>query len=87
MTDAEAFGHWSRFLLANRETAELRLEEQQRRGAGTAAGRLATGPGAGLAGQPRTHPAGRYGLAGCALGDPTGVSWPWAMVLPGWRAR
>lgn len=28
--DAEAFGHWSRFLLANRETAELRLEEQQR---------------------------------------------------------
>lgn len=28
--DAEAFARWSRFLLANRETAELRLEEQQR---------------------------------------------------------
>ncbi|MNG15392.1 Urease accessory protein UreF [compost metagenome] len=28
--DAEAFAHWSRFLLANRETAELRLEERQR---------------------------------------------------------
>ncbi|MFJ2547650.1 urease accessory protein UreF [Pseudomonas sp. NPDC087612] len=28
--DAEAFARWSRFLLANRETAELRLEERQR---------------------------------------------------------
>lgn len=28
--DAEAFADWSRFLLANRETAELRLEERQR---------------------------------------------------------
>ncbi|PWB32381.1 urease accessory protein UreF [Pseudomonas sp. SDI] len=28
--DAEAFAHWSRFLLANRETSELRLEECQR---------------------------------------------------------
>lgn len=28
--DVEAFGHWSQFLLANRETAELRLEERQR---------------------------------------------------------
>ncbi|WP_439859265.1 urease accessory protein UreF [Pseudomonas sp. MBLB4136] len=28
--DAPAFAHWSRFLLANRETAELRLEERQR---------------------------------------------------------
>jgi len=28
--DAEAFAHWSRFLLANRETAELRTEERQR---------------------------------------------------------
>ena len=38
--DAEAFGHWSRFLLANRETAELRLEEQQR---GAALARLLDG--------------------------------------------
>jgi urease accessory protein len=38
--DAEAFGHWSRFLLANRETAELRLEEQQR---GSAFARLLDG--------------------------------------------
>ncbi|WP_194791960.1 urease accessory protein UreF [Pseudomonas sp. UFMG81] len=38
--DAEAFGHWSRFLLANRETAELRLEEQQR---GSALARLLDG--------------------------------------------
>jgi len=38
--DAEAFGHWSRFLLANRETAELRLEEQQR---GAAFARLLDG--------------------------------------------
>ncbi|MBM3103785.1 MULTISPECIES: urease accessory protein UreF [Pseudomonas] len=28
--DAGAFLHWSQFLLANRETAELRLEERQR---------------------------------------------------------
>ena len=28
--DAEAFARWSHFLLANRETAELRLEERQR---------------------------------------------------------
>ena len=28
--DAEAFAHWSRFLLSNRETAELRTEERQR---------------------------------------------------------
>lgn len=28
--DVEAFGRWSLFLLANRETAELRLEERQR---------------------------------------------------------
>lgn len=28
--DVEALGHWSQFLLANRETAELRLEERQR---------------------------------------------------------
>ncbi|OUM22941.1 urease accessory protein UreF [Pseudomonas putida] len=38
--NAEAFGHWSRFLLANRETAELRLEEQQR---GAAFARLLDG--------------------------------------------
>ncbi|HWD33144.1 MAG TPA: urease accessory protein UreF [Pseudomonas sp.] len=28
--DSEAFARWSQFLLANRETAELRLEERQR---------------------------------------------------------
>ncbi|WP_060507407.1 urease accessory protein UreF [Pseudomonas sp. NBRC 111124] len=38
--DAQAFAHWSRFLLANRETAELRLEEQQR---GSALARLLDG--------------------------------------------
>ncbi|WEZ90853.1 MULTISPECIES: urease accessory protein UreF [unclassified Pseudomonas] len=38
--DAEAFGRWSRFLLANRETAELRLEEQQR---GSALARMLDG--------------------------------------------
>ncbi|MCO7513864.1 urease accessory protein UreF [Pseudomonas guariconensis] len=38
--DAEAFGQWSRFLLANRETAELRLEERQR---GSALARLLDG--------------------------------------------
>jgi len=38
--DAEAFARWSRFLLANRETAELRLEEQQR---GAALARLLDG--------------------------------------------
>ncbi|MCG8291761.1 MULTISPECIES: urease accessory protein UreF [Pseudomonas] len=38
--DAEAFARWSRFLLANRETAELRLEETQR---GSALARLLDG--------------------------------------------
>ncbi|WP_145183208.1 MULTISPECIES: urease accessory protein UreF [unclassified Pseudomonas] len=38
--DAQAFARWSRFLLANRETAELRLEEQQR---GSALARLLDG--------------------------------------------
>ncbi|QVM93362.1 urease accessory protein UreF [Pseudomonas entomophila] len=38
--DAEAFTHWSRFLLANRETSELRLEETQR---GSALARLLDG--------------------------------------------
>ncbi|WP_085676938.1 MULTISPECIES: urease accessory protein UreF [unclassified Pseudomonas] len=38
--DAAAFAHWSGFLLANRETAELRLEEQQR---GSALARLLDG--------------------------------------------
>jgi len=39
-TDAQVFSQWSRFLLANRETAELRLEEQQR---GSALARLLDG--------------------------------------------
>jgi len=38
--DADAFAHWSSFLLANRETAELRLEERQR---GKALARLLDG--------------------------------------------
>ncbi|MFV2944152.1 urease accessory protein UreF [Pseudomonas japonica] len=38
--DAEAFARWSRFLLANRETAELRTEERQR---GAALARLLDG--------------------------------------------
>lgn len=38
--DADAFAHWSRFLLANRETAELRLEERQR---GSALARILDG--------------------------------------------
>ncbi|MEW9678268.1 urease accessory protein UreF [Pseudomonas sp. TE50-2] len=38
--DADAFAHWSQFLLANRETAELRLEERQR---GSALARLLDG--------------------------------------------
>ncbi|QXI36490.1 urease accessory protein UreF [Pseudomonas xantholysinigenes] len=38
--DASAFAQWSRFLLANRETAELRLEETQR---GSALARLIDG--------------------------------------------
>jgi urease accessory protein len=38
--DANAFAQWSRFLLANRETAELRLEETQR---GSALARLIDG--------------------------------------------
>ena len=38
--DAQAFAHWTRFLLANRETAELRLEECQR---GSALARLLEG--------------------------------------------
>ncbi|MDZ3991584.1 urease accessory protein UreF [Pseudomonas sp. Teo4] len=88
--DAEAFGHWSRFLLANRETAELRLEEQQRRGADTHARRLATGPGPGLACQPGTQPAGRHGLAWRPLVDPAapvglghGFAWLEGAVMAG----
>ncbi|PSS58648.1 urease accessory protein UreF [Pseudomonas sp. BBP2017] len=38
--DAEGFARWSQFLLANRETAELRLEERQR---GMALARLLDG--------------------------------------------
>ncbi|CAG8863712.1 Urease accessory protein UreF [Pseudomonas fluorescens] len=38
--DIQAFAHWTRFLLANRETAELRLEERQR---GSAMARLLDG--------------------------------------------
>jgi len=38
--DSDAFAHWTRFLLANRETAELRTEERQR---GAAFARLLDG--------------------------------------------
>lgn len=49
--DAEAFAHWSRFLLANRETAELRTEERQR---GAALARMLDGWQLGQAPQWRT---------------------------------
>jgi urease accessory protein len=69
--DAEAFGHWSRFLLANRETAELRLEEQQR---GAALARLLDGWQLGHA------PAWRASLELTQLG---GMAWLAGAVMAG----
>ena len=70
--DAEAFGHWSRFLLANRETAELRLEEQQR---GAAFARLLDGWQLGQA------PAWRASLALSQLGGMAWLAVHWSIPL------
>lgn len=70
--DAEAFGHWSRFLLANRETAELRLEEQQR---GAALARLLDGWQLGQA------PAWRASLELTQLGGMAWLAAHWAIPL------
>ncbi|WP_426807913.1 urease accessory protein UreF [Pseudomonas sp. WOUb67] len=70
--NAEAFGHWSRFLLANRETAELRLEEQQR---GAAFARLLDGWQLGQA------PAWRASLELTQLGGMAWLAVHWAIPL------
>ncbi|MFJ4395034.1 urease accessory protein UreF [Pseudomonas sp. NPDC089396] len=70
--DAEAFGHWSRFLLANRETAELRLEEQQR---GSAFARLLDGWQLGQA------PAWRASLELSQLGGMAWLAVHWSIPL------
>ena len=70
--DAEAFGLWSRFLLANRETAELRLEEQQR---GAAFARLLDGWQLGQA------PAWRASLALSQLGGMAWLAVHWSIPL------
>ncbi|WP_176517962.1 urease accessory protein UreF [Pseudomonas faucium] len=70
--DAEAFAHWSRFLLANRETAELRLEEQQR---GSAFARLLDGWQLGQA------PAWRPSLELSQLGGMAWLAVHWSIPL------
>lgn len=70
--DAEAFSRWSRFLLANRETAELRLEEQQR---GSAFARLLDGWQLGQAG------AWRASLEMSQLGGMAWLGAQWAIPL------
>lgn len=70
--DAEVFAHWSRFLLANRETAELRLEEQQR---GSAFARLLDGWQLGQA------PAWRASLELSQLGGMAWLGAQWAIPL------
>ena len=70
--DAEAFGLWSRFLLANRETAELRLEEQQR---GAAFARLLDGW------QLAQAPAWRASLALSQLGGMAWLAVHWSIPL------
>lgn len=70
--NAEAFGHWSRFLLANRETTELRLEEQQR---GAAFARLLDGWQLGQA------PAWRASLELTQLGGMAWLAAHWAIPL------
>ncbi|WDY60052.1 urease accessory protein UreF [Pseudomonas sp. PSKL.D1] len=70
--DAEAFGYWSRFLLANRETAELRLEEQQR---GSAFARLLDGWQLGQ------DPAWRASLELTQLGGMAWLAAHWAIPL------
>lgn len=70
--DAEAFAHWSAFLLANRETAELRLEERQR---GSALARLLDGWQLGQA------PAWRNSLELTQLGGMAWLGAHWAIPL------
>ncbi|MBC3480862.1 MULTISPECIES: urease accessory protein UreF [Pseudomonas] len=70
--DADAFSHWSRFLLANRETAELRLEEQQR---GSALARLLDGWQLGQA------PAWRASLELTQLGGMAWLGAHWSIPL------
>ncbi|MDZ4021473.1 urease accessory protein UreF [Pseudomonas sichuanensis] len=70
--DAQAFAHWSRFLLANRETAELRLEEQQR---GSALARLLDGWQLGQA------PAWRPSLELSQLGGMAWLGAHWSIPL------
>lgn len=71
-TDAQAFSQWSRFLLANRETAELRLEEQQR---GSALARLLDGWQLGQ------DPAWRASLELSQLGGMAWLGAYWAIPL------
>lgn len=70
--DAECFDHWSRFLLGNRETAELRLEEQQR---GSALARMLDGWQLGQA------PVWRAGLERCQLGGMAWLGAHWSIPL------
>ncbi|MFB4394012.1 MULTISPECIES: urease accessory protein UreF [unclassified Pseudomonas] len=70
--DAEAFARWSQFLLANRETAELRLEERQR---GSALARLLDGWQLGQA------PAWRTSLELSQLGGMAWLGAHWAIPL------
>lgn len=70
--DAESFARWSRFLLANRETAELRLEEQQR---GRALARLLDGWQLGQA------PEWRAGLELTQLGGMAWLAVHWGVPL------
>ncbi|MBF8743910.1 urease accessory protein UreF [Pseudomonas guariconensis] len=70
--DIERFDHWCRFLLANRETAELRLEEQQR---GSALARMLDGWQLGQA------PAWRASLARCQLGGMAWLGAHWSIAL------
>ncbi len=70
--DAEAFARWSRFLLANRETAELRLEEQQR---GAALARMIDGWQLGQ------DPAWRASLALTQLGGMAWLAAHWSIPL------
>ena len=70
--DVERFGHWCRFLLANRESAELRLEEQQR---GSALARMLDGWQLGQA------PAWRASLGRCQLGAMAWLGAHWSIPL------
>lgn len=71
-SDAQAYAHWCQFLLANRETAELRLEEQQR---GAALARLLDGW------QLAQVPAWRDSLGLTQLGAMAWLAVHWAIPL------